>query len=68
MLGGKVDDLNKAISTRIEELTTEIQEMATKKEQYQRALRELDVRITQMIGGLEELNKLVMEKDSDVKL
>ena len=54
----KEDDLKLAIQKRIEELTREIQGLVEKKQAYQRAMREVDTRLTQLMGAIEELTKL----------
>ena len=53
------DDLKLAIQRRIEELTREIQDLVGKKQAYQRATKEVDTRLTQLMGAIEELTKLV---------
>lgn len=56
------EDLRPAIQKRIEELTKEIQILAQKKQAYQQAMKELDTRMTQLMGAIEELNALVKPK------
>ncbi len=52
------NDLKQTIQKRIEELTNEIQELIQKKQAYQMATKEVDTRLTQLMGAIEELNKL----------
>ena len=55
----KEEDLKLVIQRRIEELTKEIQSLVGKKQAYQRATKEVDTRLTQLMGAIEELSKLV---------
>lgn len=60
----KETDIEKIIEDRIKEVVTEIQSLAVNKEAYKKTIKEIDIRIAQLVGGLEELNKL---KQSDEK-
>lgn len=51
-------ELKQAIQRRIGELTREIETCVKKKEQFQRAMKDLDTKITQLVGGITELQAL----------
>lgn len=55
--------MQKIIAKRIEELSKEIEIAIDNKERYQKAIRDIDIRVTQLVGGLEELKKLRSQKD-----
>ncbi len=54
-------DLRPVIQKRIDELTTEIQNLLQKKQAYREAMIEVDTRLTQLMGAVEELNNLIMK-------
>lgn len=58
-------DLRQALAKRIEELTKELETTIQKKEQYQRAVRDLDTRMAQLVGAVDELNKVLHQKTSE---
>jgi chaperonin cofactor prefoldin len=59
----KNQDLILVIQRRIEELTAEIQELVQKKQAYQQATKELDIRLTQLMGAIEELTKITKSEE-----
>lgn len=56
------EDLKQAIQKRIGELTKEIQGLVQKKQAYQQVMKELDTRLTQLMGAIEELSKLTSDE------
>lgn len=52
------DDLRLAIVTRIGDLTRELQEQQAVKEAIKKKAQEIDVRCTQIVGAIHELQKI----------
>lgn len=60
--------MEETIKNRIKELTVEVQEIVAQKEEYQRIIKEMDIRVAQLIGAISELNKLIeADEKSDEK-
>ena len=53
------DDLKSTIQNRVDELTKEIQKLINNKDAYSKAIREIDIKITQMVGAVNEMRSLV---------
>ena len=52
-------DLRLVIQKRIDELTAEIQTLLQKKQTHQEVMKEVDIRLTQLVGAIEELSNLI---------
>ena len=57
------EDLKSTIQNRIEELTKEIQRLINNKDAYSKAIRETDIKLTQMVGAVNELKSLISNKE-----
>jgi methyl-accepting chemotaxis protein len=49
------------IQARIDELTNDIQELTTVREQLVNSIRDIDIRLTQIMGAVSELKTLLID-------
>ncbi len=57
------EDLKSNIEKRVEELSKELQEQLQVKEACQKKIREIDVRASQIMGAIHELQALVKDNN-----
>jgi hypothetical protein len=57
------EDLKESIRKRVDELSKELQEQIAVKEACQKKIRETDVRASQIMGAIHELQAIINPKD-----
>lgn len=57
------DDLRQDLVKRIKELSQEVKNLIEKKQKHQQITKEIDLRITQLVGALSELERFTKAED-----